>query len=146
MVKLIDDYAKNDGVVSSYSDTFGLRTYWGSSRRFLGNSFEDTFSILREINIDGYFGIVSVSVIMFNNKLINKSIDIICDVNASSMINKDRVIFEISNFIDVVTNEMNEDFEYLYTNTVYAIQQLVGYVENCDLGNGVNLAYIPDIN
>lgn len=144
-LKMIDVYAGNDSIVTEVADTYGLRCYWGSSRRILGDTIEDTFSILREINVDGYKVVLSVQASMWNNKLVYRNVGIIADECVEYKIkDKDRVIFEVENFIDVVSSDMSESFDYLYENIVYAILDLVGYVTNEDLGKGVNLADVPD--
>lgn len=145
MKKMIDMYAECDGIISEVADTYGLRCYWGSQRRMLYDTINDSLSILREINVDDFKVILSIQVSFYNDTLMNKTVSVLADDCIDMrLVNKDRVIFEVENYIDMITDCMHESFEYLYQNLVYASLELVGYVEDKDLGKGVNLAVVPD--
>lgn len=146
MKKLIDVYAESDSIVSEVADTYGLRCYWGSSKRYLGATVENSFSILREINIDGYKVILSISAVTWDDKLVSYNVNIINDDKTDCrLFSKNRVIMEITNYIEVVTGDMREGFNYLYENIVYATLDLIGYVEDEHYSKGVNIAQYPDI-
>lgn len=145
MKKMIDMFAECDDVISEVADTYGLRCYWGSKRRVLGNTIQDSLSILREINIDNFKVILGIQVSFYNDNLADRTVLILADDSTDmELVNKDRVTFEVENYIDMITDCMHESFEYLYQNLVYASLELVGYVENKDLGKGTNLATVPD--
>ena len=147
MKKVIDIYAKNDSIITDVADTYGLRCYWGRATRTLGATKEDSFSILREVNIDGFKVILSISAVAWNDKLVSYNVNIITDDDTDyKLVNKDSVISEITNYIVVVTSDMKEGFDYLYENIVYAVLDLIGYVEDEVFTNGgVNMAQYPEV-
>lgn len=111
----------------------------------LGDTINDSLSILRKINVDDFKVILSIQVSFYNDTLMNKTVSVLADdCTDMRLVNKDRVIFEVENYIDMITDCMHESFEYLYQNLVYASLELVGYVEDKDLCKGVNLAVVPD--
>lgn len=145
-LRLIDVFSDGDDCITECAETYGLKCCWGSKSYMLGKTKKDTFSILREINIDNFIVVLSVQAIAWDDEINTYNVDILTDDKTDSMIsiNKERVIFEVNNYIEVITSDMHKGFNYLYNNILVALLNLIGYVDNDNYYKGVNLASVPD--
>lgn len=145
-LRLIDVFSDGDDCITECAETYDLKCCWGSKSSMLGKTKKDTFSILREINIDNFIVVLSVQAIAWDDEINTYNVDILTDDKTDSMIsvNKERVIFEVNNYIEVITSDMHKGFNYLYNNILVALLNLFGYVDNDNYYKGVNLASVPD--